>query len=488
MTTYTRTFAIAFTSLLFLLPSVVRAAVLNISPASVSVGAGASFTETVFVSSTAEALNAVSGTLSFPTDVLQVTSVSKANSVLTLWVAEPTFSNIDGTVSFSGIVPNPGYTGSRGQVFSVQFRAKRAGTAMITFAPSSQVLANDGSGTDILTTRQSASISVGATQPQVESPVFVPVPISPSVTKKELLAHIISSTHPDETQWYKLSHVIFDWTNAQGVSAVRLGYDKDADGIPSVVYTDPISHKELDLDDGIWYFHVQEKDTSGWGPVSTYKIQIDTVAPRPFPILFLNGTTTVSFSSTMAIQFMALDDLSGIDHYQLAVDGKETTVSAEEGSKPYAVTGDSAGNHILSIRAYDKAGNTTGSEGIFSVVGGTQEPSPIFTLGWQAANYLTLILIVVAILGTLLFGAWYIHTHFSAYRRRLNHRLSITQTHIHKEFDTLKDAITGELMNLERAKSERELTREETRLISRFKKLLDRSEEEIEKDLGEIST
>jgi len=153
------------------------------------------------------------------------------------------------------------------------------------------------------------------------------------VQNGDLLAHITSSTHPDETKWYKLSHAIFDWTNAQGVSAIRLGYDKNADGKPGVFYSEPISHKELDLDDGIWYFHVQEKGSSGWGGVSTYRVQIDTVPPQSFSIAFLNGTTTQAGNATV-VQFAATDDLSGIDHYQVSVDGKEFTVSAESGSSP----------------------------------------------------------------------------------------------------------------------------------------------------------
>ncbi len=490
MTSHSRTYILALAALLFLLPSATRAATLGLSPANVSITAGTSFTETVMVSSADQALNAVSGTLSFPANLLQVVSVSKASSILTLWVADPTFSNTDGTISFSGIVPNPGYIGSSGRIFSIQFRAKGTGTATIVFSSSSQVLANDGNGTDILLNTQPATITVAASAPAATpTPAPVPAPTSaPSspTASTDLFAQITSSTHSDQTQWYKLSHAIFDWTNAQGVSAVRLGYDKNADGKPIVLYSDPLSHKELDLGDGIWYFHVQEKGSSGWGSISTYKVQIDTVSPLPFTLTFLNGTSTQS-GSPIAVQFTATDELSGIDHYQLAIDGKESTASADEGSKPYAITADS-GTHVLVVQVFDKAGNVTSAQGKFSVVGGTPPPapSPLFTVGWLAINYLSLALIALAILGTLLFGAWYIRVHFSAYRHNLNHRLGLTHAHIHKEFDNLKDAITEEILKLEQVKSARALTREEERLVARFKKLLDQSEQAIEKEIEEI--
>lgn len=467
----------------FWLPGVVSAATLDFSPLTVTVGAGNTFTETVYVSSSDQAMNAISGVISFPPEILQVVSVSKASSILSLWVQEPTFSNVDGTISWSGIVPNPGYIGNRGRVFSIQFRAKRAGSATIVFSSSSQVLANDGNGTDILSDTSAASISVLNTSTPTPTPVTTPTSAAPITT--DLLAHITSSSHPDQTKWYNLSHAIFDWTNAQGVSTVRIGYDQNAAGTPSVVYNDAISHKELDLTDGISYFHVQERGTSGWGPVSSYRVQIDTVPPLPFTVTFPQGTSTPS-GSPMTALFTTSDELSGIDHYQVAVDGKEFTLTADEGSRPYAVSAD-AGAHMLSVRAYDKAGNFSLANGRFFITGGTtSSPFDFFTFGWLAVNYVSLFLIALAIIVTLIFAGWYIRTHFMAYRRRLNHQLGLTHTHVHREFDTLKEAITEELLTLEKERSRRDLTRAEERIVARFKKLLDQAEQTIEKDLEDI--
>lgn len=469
------TVSMIIAALLFAVPSLAQAASLDLSPVNVSVSVGSTVKETISVSS-AEALNAVSGTLSFPADLLQVVSVSKTNSILSLWIADPSFSNADGTISWSGIVPNPGYAGAGGKVFSVQFRVKRAGVATLSFLPSSQVLANDGNGTNILTSSGTSLVTLSA----VAEPAS-----APSLVASDLVARITSSTHPDETQWYAETHASFDWTNAQGVSAVRLGYDKYADGTPSVLYTDPISHKEIDLSEGTWYFHVQEKGSAGWGPVSTYKLQIDVTPPLPFDIAYLTGTSTMS-GNPVRIQFTTTDALSGIDHYQLAIDGTVSTVSADEGSMPYAFTA-ASGTHTITVQAFDKAGNSTSAQGAFTVTAATESPShSLFAFGWLAVNYLTLILVLVSILGTLLFGMWYIRVHFSAYRRTLNHRLGLTHAHIHKEFDSLKDALTEEILKLEQVKSKRTLTREETRLIARFKALLDQSEKDIEKEIEDL--
>ena len=478
MTLHLRAYIPALAAFLFLLPSPAFAAALSLSPTNASVRVGSTVTETVFVLSTDQAMNAISGTISFPPELLQVVSVSKAGSVLSLWVQDPTFSNADGTISFSGIVPNPGYTGSHGLTISIQFRGKRAGTAAISFSPSSQVLANDGNGTDILNDTNSATITVTSSASAPSTPP------APSTAEQGLLARIISSTHPDQTQWYNRPHAIFDWTNAQGVSGVRLGYDKDADGEPSVPYSEPLSHKELDLEDGIWYFHVQEKGSGGWGPISSYRVQIDTVPPLPSTVTFPQGTTTPSGSSITAL-FTTTDELSGIDHYQVAVDGKVFTVTADAGSRPYQVSA-GPGAHMLLVQTYDKAGNFSTANGRFFVTGEASSFFDFFSFGWLAVNYISIFLIAFAILVTLLFAAWYIRTHFMAYRYRLNRQLGLTHAHVHKEFDTLKEAITEELLALEQTKSKRSLTREEERLIVRFKKLLDHAEQTIEKEIEDI--
>src|SRR5438132_1560557 len=96
---------IRFLGIAFLFaPQILFAATLQVSIARSEVSAGDSLVAAVLVSSTDQALNAISGTLSFPSELLAVSSVSKAGSILTLWVQEPTFSNQDGTINFGGVV------------------------------------------------------------------------------------------------------------------------------------------------------------------------------------------------------------------------------------------------------------------------------------------------------------------------------------------------------------------------------------------------
>jgi hypothetical protein len=152
------------------------AATLNFGVSSVSTSVGETFILSVNVS-TDQAINAVSGTISFPSDKLQVISIAKANSIVSLWAEEPSFSNGAGTVSFAGVIPNPGYTGNSGRVIFITFRSIAEGPAQVRFQTAS-ALANDGNGTDILRSSGESNISIGPAQAQA------PVTPTESPTKK----------------------------------------------------------------------------------------------------------------------------------------------------------------------------------------------------------------------------------------------------------------------------------------------------------------
>lgn len=124
------------------------AASLSLSPSTGSFSTGDNVTIRVIVSSQNESINAVSGTLTFPIDKLQIVSVSKNSSIVNFWAAEPTFSNSSGKVHFEGVTLNPGFQGNAGVVLTLFMKAKSAGEVPLTFSVVS-VLANDGQGTNV---------------------------------------------------------------------------------------------------------------------------------------------------------------------------------------------------------------------------------------------------------------------------------------------------------------------------------------------------
>lgn len=96
------------------------------------------------------AINAGEFVFRFPSNLLTVKEIKTDDSIYQLWITNsPSFSNTEGTISFAGGLPSPGFTGT-GTVATVVFEAKSAGIAEITIDDSqSRLLANDGLGTVI---------------------------------------------------------------------------------------------------------------------------------------------------------------------------------------------------------------------------------------------------------------------------------------------------------------------------------------------------
>lgn len=153
----------------FSVPSRADAASLSLTPSTGAYTVGNIIKVRVSVASGTQSVNAVSGIVTYPSSIMSLSSVSKENSLITLWAKEPTFSNTTGSVSFEGVILN-GYQGSSGTVLTLIFRAKKEGSASIKLSNSSTVLANDGVGTNVLTGVGGAFFTIGPGTEVQETP------------------------------------------------------------------------------------------------------------------------------------------------------------------------------------------------------------------------------------------------------------------------------------------------------------------------------
>lgn len=448
-----------------LFASVVDAATLRLSPASVSARVGESVTILVYVSSTEQAMNAASATILFPSDLLQASAVSKASSILSYWTAEPTFSNGNGSVSFEGIAFNPGFTGSNGRIMSVTLRAIAPGTASLTFADPS-VLANDGLATKILTGATGATITInGAPVEDVAD-----VPAEPARQSAGKAVRISSPTHPSSDTWYAAEKGTFAWANPAETSAVRILYDQRPYAEPTIVYSPAISSKDIDLFEGTGYVHVQVRTPDGWNQAAHFAVRVDATPPTPVRVSFPMGTTTET--RLLPVIFESTDALSGIDRYDIVVDGKvAATASAGEAGKPFYVPLKRSGS--LSIVAVDRAGNSATSESESIIFTGS---TSLFSVGYVIALLLTiLILLAVGILYTLLTT----RAHHVARGSRRAH------LQLHEQFDEMKDLVAEAMRGLNEVHSHQQLAYQKERIINRIKRIIDKYATAIERELDD---
>lgn len=328
--------------LAFWIPAAAQAASLKFSPPSGNFVVGETFNVAVYLDTEGKSVNALDLTLNFPPDKMQVVSPGTGNSIVGVWVSQPRFNNQEGTIRLQGGIPE-GINVSAGLVTTITFRARGVGSAALKFGASSRVLANDGSGTDVL----------GQTKNGVYD-LSLPPPAGPMVT---------SPTHPNQTKWYANSGIILNWANnnpVEGYSYVLNGTPVDnpddiADGkVSSITYKN--------LADGTRFFHIKALRNGVWGGVTHFAIKIDTTPPADFPIEILPAARTIRVQPV--IQFETTDNSSGLDRYEIKIVPLQPIAAAGlgdtffvEARSPYITQTLSLGAYDVIVRVFDQAGN-----------------------------------------------------------------------------------------------------------------------------------
>lgn len=344
---------------------------LFLAPPSGTYTAGSTFPVAVKVNSGGGIINAAEASLIFNPSELKVINVSQTGSIFTLWTTEPTFSNVNGNISFGGGTPT-NFTGTSGTIITINFQAKAITSAQISFS-SGAILAADGQGTNVLANMVGGTYNLksGIITPPAEGVPSEVLPSEeivpekkyppPAASGKTPTAPLVSSaTHPDESQWYSNKNPEFSWQLPQDVTAVRLLMGDKPTGYPTVVYTSPISEKKVeDLTDGVWYFHVQFKNQYGWGGITHRKVFIDSVSPEPFEIREDNEGDPTNPSPILF--FETTDSLSGLAYYEIKIDSKEDERRTPEElqKEPYKLPPQTPGKRTVIVKAFDRAGNFT---------------------------------------------------------------------------------------------------------------------------------
>ena len=316
-----------------------------------------------------QAINAGQASITYPTDLLEVVSVSRSGSIFTLWPVEPAASG--GQISFAGGVPNPGYTGNGGLITSVRFKAKAIGTATVRVS-SGQLLLNDGSGTNILTGYGTATYTITEVAPTPTQPTPTePTPPKPEekpVVEKPLAPVIYSDSHPEEGVWYSNNNPEFIWDKLSGVTDFSFSFDDQPTTIPDGISEGSDNfYQYFGTKDGIWYFHAKAKNEAGWSETKHFKVQIDITPPLDFDIVFIGETVTKN--QTPNIVFETIDETSGLNRYDILVDGRlADSLSARDKKLLYTLYRLYYGTHNIVVRAVDNAGNSTEAAVNFEIV------------------------------------------------------------------------------------------------------------------------
>jgi len=420
---------------------------LYITPSNSTYFVGSTFNVSIYVNTGGRDVNAVQVELQFPPDKLQVSSPTTGKSFISVWISQPTYSNIEGTASFVGGLPSPGINTSSGLVSTITFRAKAPGTAIISFKDSSQVLSDDGRGTDILSSISGAKYEL-----------VIPPPEGPIVS---------SPTHPDQNKWYQDNNPAFNWEKAEDVTDFSYSLSKNATGVSdNSSEGDATTVSYDDLDDGLWYFHIKSKRANSWGGLTHFPVYIDKTSPAKFGLEVEPSKRTSNRSPS--ISFITTDALSGIDHYEVKVISKDLesgpAIFFTEQVSPYRIPAQELGSYDIVVRAYDRAGNYRDAsvkikivlpgeeEGFFGIV-------ETFFIGRTSIFYSVIIL---ALFFLLLFPI-IVYVDRKQNRARLKKEVEDVRKELDKGTEFFEENIEKKLEKLEKLSGQKGLTYEQKR-------------------------
>jgi hypothetical protein len=333
------------------LPQTLYAAELQFAPKEGSFSSGSEFSVKVVIDPQDATINAVDGIVKFDSSVLSVSNVTKDGSVLSLWTADPSFSNSEGTVTFSGGSPKP--ISAPGTVLTIIFKPKKVGAATVSFTKGS-VLAADGKGTDVYKGGQEGAYTIG----EGKKPAPEPEPTSSGdegdVGIKDPAPDITSPTHDKSDNWYATTTAIFLWKMDSDVIQGRFSFGDKADAkATELLKKDESSKMFTEVKDGVWYFALELRSGFGWSETARKQIQIDTVPPEDFDIAVVEGGEKPMF------KFETTDALSGVDRYELRI-GETVAVTIKLKdlvNGQYPIPAQEGGSAFVTIKAYDKANN-----------------------------------------------------------------------------------------------------------------------------------
>lgn len=292
-----------------------------------------------------------------------------------------------GNVTFSGALLGSSASGSR-NILNLSFRAP-FNSSQSSISVSGVITAADGSGTKI----NGGGNSVGYS-------VVTPPPPPPPPDPAPEAVIINSSSHPDQNKWYAINSASFSWNNQDKV--IDFSYDFNQTSDHNLDETAENSETEAvfsNLNDGIYYLHIRARNNVGWGPVSRYKINIDTTQPDPFAIASLPDADD---AKKTRIYFSSFDALSGVASYTLKLDG------IDNGSQK---SGFLLPDNVFKVEviALDNAGNKRSAELIIKEpiveipVNEQQGVTTAFSFNWISALIGVIALLLIQLLVFVIF-------------------------------------------------------------------------------------
>ena len=257
-------------------------------------------------------LEAIEGVIVFDSEAFELVDISLNDSGIKTWMTVPHLIE-PGKISFSGVFN----TETREDILFGLFFDKLENSNLKLSLDSGVILAEG----DILYTLEDI------------------------VSTKVSLFNVTSSSHPDSNTWYSNDKVELSWVLPEDAQKVKILVDENERAYPSVEYEELITQKNIELDDGVWYFHIRYFGDNGWSPIEDKRIMIDTNTPDKLEVNVKKDS----------LEIFSEDELSGISEYEINIPELGQKYTTKENY--FDFSGIESGIYSVSVRAYDYAGN-----------------------------------------------------------------------------------------------------------------------------------
>ncbi|HSE35152.1 MAG TPA: cache domain-containing protein [Candidatus Paceibacterota bacterium] len=292
----------------------------------------------IMVATGGETINAVDTVVGYDPDAVIIEDVLTTSSFCDRGFF--TESEIDpqrGEVRISCGVPSPAFSASEGIVAELVLRPKRSGSYTLRFLPDTQVLANDGLGTDVLRQTTDATYHV----------------LDRSASSTAPRGIVFSYSHPNSSRWYRSRTVHFSWLREAG-HAYQYAIDQSVLTIPvDGTQTTAAGTSLFVPEDGEYYFHLLDRSSGRADVVSHFRVRIDGTPPPAPTIALSNDRPRVG--ETVRFEFSSRESSEGLRRWFYMRIGEGGMFVPIE--KSFVIPFLRAGTYVVTVRSFDLAGN-----------------------------------------------------------------------------------------------------------------------------------
>src|SRR2546427_1838358 len=149
-------------------------------------------------------------------------------------------------------------------------------------------------------------------------------------------------------------NVLVTWTASDNVGLDHIEVSLDG-GAATSLAAGTTSYPFSGLSDGSHTFHLRAVDPAGNSATTDVTVMVDVT--KPTASITSPAASAYLASHSVVVRWTAADPTSGIDHYQLSIDGG-AALTVDATATSYTFSGVADGPHTIRLTAVDRAGNT----------------------------------------------------------------------------------------------------------------------------------